>query len=438
MTRHHRLAAAFGLVALLTSGVALASTPFAGEDFDGGTIGGFTADTMEFTPALPGQIDPNTMTEVPLSSSQPFRSGFGTSRFDRFGEVSRLDTRFSGDDEGIPFALADDSLGTFEADTEGFVALDKTDDFVLSTDPDNGQNPGGNVSAEWTFDISGRENLELSIDFGMFGTFEATDSYEFTYSIDGAPAESAFSITGLEGVFYSYTMDSGTFVDRTTNGFFSETDWNDLVQFGEEPGVIEFHPADTGLDGDSVAQDGFIPVTFADGVEEVRANTDINVNGTFNETEFEPVQNPLGITTGDGSLVAEALVADFVAYTTALNGTGSTLTLTLNGVSNGGDEYFVFDNIVLSEADDIGLAADFNGDGTVDLLDLDILGANFGGPGTAATGDANGDMTVDLLDLDILGSQFGQSASAAAAIPEPAAAALALLAMAGVARRSRS
>jgi hypothetical protein len=60
------------------------------------------------------------------------------------------------------------------------------------------------------------------------------------------------------------------------------------------------------------------------------------------------------------------------------------------------------------------LDADFNGDGSVDLLDLDILGGNFGaGPGaTASQGDANGDGNIDLLDLDILGSEFGSSSSA--------------------------
>lgn len=68
-----------------------------------------------------------------------------------------------------------------------------------------------------------------------------------------------------------------------------------------------------------------------------------------------------------------------------------------------------------------GLAADFNGDGRVDLLDLDILGSNFGAIGVGmGQGDANGDGSVDLLDLDILGSTFGQS-STAFAIPEPAA-----------------
>lgn len=68
---------------------------------------------------------------------------------------------------------------------------------------------------------------------------------------------------------------------------------------------------------------------------------------------------------------------------------------------------------------------DANGDGSVDLLDLDILGSNFGvSPASLSQGDFNGDNVVDLLDLDILGSNFGAMASASIAVPEPGAATL--------------
>lgn len=55
-----------------------------------------------------------------------------------------------------------------------------------------------------------------------------------------------------------------------------------------------------------------------------------------------------------------------------------------------------------------GIRGDFNADNTVDLLDLDTMGTNFGaGPGAGFPGgDANGDGFVDLLDLDLLGANF--------------------------------
>lgn len=83
------------------------------------------------------------------------------------------------------------------------------------------------------------------------------------------------------------------------------------------------------------------------------------------------------------------------------------------------------------------LVGDINGDGSVDLLDLDILGANFGafspppGPGS---GDLNGDGNIDLLDLDILGANFGTTS--ATTVPEPAGVVL-LLAAIAVASRHR-
>ena len=65
-----------------------------------------------------------------------------------------------------------------------------------------------------------------------------------------------------------------------------------------------------------------------------------------------------------------------------------------------------------------GVQGDANGDGAVDLLDLDILGANFGAtPANISQGDFNGDNVVDLLDLDILGANFG--VGTAAGVPEP-------------------
>ena len=73
----------------------------------------------------------------------------------------------------------------------------------------------------------------------------------------------------------------------------------------------------------------------------------------------------------------------------------------------------------------IALPGDANADGKVDLLDLDILGGNFGlTPADLSDGDFNDDDVVDLLDLDILGANFGAMQMSAAAVPEPGAAML--------------
>ncbi|MEO0531515.1 MAG: dockerin type I domain-containing protein, partial [Planctomycetota bacterium] len=97
--------------------------------------------------------------------------------------------------------------------------------------------------------------------------------------------------------------------------------------------------------------------------------------------------------------------------------------------------YVDFDSPIFIEAAPM-FPGDANGDGTVDLLDLDILGSNFGTTEGAgfADGDFNGDGAVDLLDLDILGGNFGQSASAVA-VPEPSAMVLVTLAGLAIWRR---
>lgn len=86
------------------------------------------------------------------------------------------------------------------------------------------------------------------------------------------------------------------------------------------------------------------------------------------------------------------------------------------------------------------LPGDINADGSVDLLDLDILGTNWGGYGVGQPGgDINNDNVVDLLDLDILGGNFGVSVgpAMAAAVPEPTSLLLlaGLLGVAAAARR---
>jgi hypothetical protein len=80
------------------------------------------------------------------------------------------------------------------------------------------------------------------------------------------------------------------------------------------------------------------------------------------------------------------------------------------------------------------LEADFNQDGDVDGGDLNAWKAGFGDGTTKAEGDADADADVDGRDLLTWQRQLGQSPPAtiaAGAVPEPSAAMLALLAVAG-------
>lgn len=60
------------------------------------------------------------------------------------------------------------------------------------------------------------------------------------------------------------------------------------------------------------------------------------------------------------------------------------------------------------------------------------------GGATLATGDFNGDGNVDITDLNILSDYYGTSAAGSAAIPEPAALVLVLAALATWRHRPRS
>lgn len=91
-------------------------------------------------------------------------------------------------------------------------------------------------------------------------------------------------------------------------------------------------------------------------------------------------------------------------------------------------------------------SADFNADGIVNLLDLDILGANWEATNaTLGQGDANGDQRVDLLDLDLLGAQWEQGSTAFAQtlaaggllVPEPMTALLVAIGTATLVTRRR-
>ena len=220
-------------------------------------------------------------------------------------------------------------------------------------------------------------------------------------------------------------MDSGTFTDRFPYpSFFSAAEWDDLVTNGPTPGVYEFLARDNGLNGDTTAQDGFVPVTFLSGTEEIRAYKE----GTFDQTEFLAYRNPL-FANPTASPTANAnnfstgtmLTNDFKTISKMIEGTGSTLTLTFTGRTNdsAGQEFMTFDNILLSEFEAPGLAGDYNGDGSVNAADYTVW----------RDGNSPDDTTAGY---DLWAANYGRTTAPSVSVPEPASLVVLLSAVAGV------
>ena len=157
---------------------------------------------------------------------------------------------------------------------------------------------------------------------------------------------------------------------------------------------------------------------------EITDSTDPLAPMSFINPEFEDfvVDDPLEFS--DGSQLSNQLTE----FTTAIVGTGSILTLTFTGNTNGSDEFFVFDEILLSGDEVVGgdLTGDFNGDGEVNAADYVILR------------DSSPDVAGDFADFV---NNFGATSAppvSASAVPEPTTATFAMLLLGfGIAHRRR-
>ena len=393
--------------------VAMAN-PFAGEDFD---TGGLDAVTAVYNP------DNNA------------NGGAYSSAFDRFGITGR--TQGPAFPPAPPFDAVDDSAGSFAPDRLGVIPTGKMDNFFLIGDTVNGDTQngsGGQESATWTFDISGRSNIQLSIDMGMVGSFDNDDLFNFSYQIDAQPVQNAFLVQRdtVNDVPYTVTMESGDEYDRydIPGAFFDELNWLVLTDpLGGPTASFFYHP-------DDADQDGFVDLTGSiDGTVATRAYGETNEFGTFDTTEQELFENPLQVTSPSGVTV---LTNDLQTISTPIVGTGTTLTLTLDAFANGSLEYFVFDDIELEEVVPTTLVGDFNEDGMVDDADYAFLRNGLGVDAEPlGTGDGSG--TLDAGDLPFWINNFGASSPAAVAgVPEPATGVLAFAMIAGLAVRRRS
>lgn len=206
---------------------------------------------------------------------------------------------------GVPFSLVDDSVVSvsnpanppFAADAEGVYGQNSdfaNDFFALS---DTREWTLAERTTTWTFDIAGFENPQLSIDLGGIsdaasGGFSAATDVKFTVQIDGNPVQTAFDLDAIAkpAGFSTRPMDDG---DASGGG-------RVLIVSGDN-GVIK-----------RLAEDG-----------SVASNTILDKT---------PASGP-----GAGKLDT---------FTTAINGTGAVLTLTM--IADVPFEAMAFDNILIS------------------------------------------------------------------------------------------
>lgn len=153
-----------------------------------------------------------------ITSSVPALDGGGG---DYFGVGSR--NAWPQDGTGVPFGIGDDSASNyssedslFETDDEGIFGQnsDFDNNFFAISDSDEFE---AEQVASWTFDISGATGLSVSIDMGgisndSFGGFnlEETDVV-FTAQIDGGATQTLFDLDAVENTsgFVTRPMDSG-------------------------------------------------------------------------------------------------------------------------------------------------------------------------------------------------------------------------------------
>ena len=139
-----------------------------------------------------------------LTFSQTPAAGAFSSAGDGFETYQR------GVSASIPYSLLDDTAITYPGDSLGIVDDYKTDAWFGVTDIVNGDNPSGTGQAQWTFDISGYTGIEISIDMGAMGDFEASgDYFNWTYSIDAGSAQPLFTSSIDEAGSYDYILAGG-------------------------------------------------------------------------------------------------------------------------------------------------------------------------------------------------------------------------------------
>jgi fibronectin-binding autotransporter adhesin len=314
----------------------------------------------------------------------------------------------------------------------------------------------GDVNLTETFFYLGAANqLAASSHVKMLDTYSELDINGHNTTIAGLSStasntwvENAHDVTGNPGVNGTLTINNATGDNSSFAGNFRDiggsasgsTNTLSLTKTG--PGMQTFtgNMQNTGI---TTVQAGTLKLSGA-GAQ----NAVLNLGGTdlqggtilFNYSAGGTASDPVATITS--LLTASAGGGTATAWTTGKfkDSTAGTTGLTLGWIDNptsspltsGAATIPAFTTEVKAT-----YPGDFNLDGVVNLQDLDIWKANFGGAsGTWATGDSNYDGIVNLTDLDLWKANFGKPTLAddpvtahggvGAAVPEPGTLALLL------------
>ncbi len=172
------------------------------------------------------------------------------------GDMFGIASRTNSGSNGLPFTISDDSNGTFATDTLGIVDATDLGNFFGVCDTWNGDNGNAGGQADWTFNIGGASNVDVSIDMAAMGDFEAgQDLYDFTYSYDGVNYFSLFAGAVDDQTDQDYTMAGGAVVNlndpMTMNGVYLDNNFQTLSANAAGSGSTFYLRFNGGGDGGS-------------------------------------------------------------------------------------------------------------------------------------------------------------------------------------------
>ena len=209
-----------------------------------------------------------------LSYQNQFTGGFSSSQ-DAFHVVKSNDLLFAPEQFLDRSHQAADSLGLVDVTESNF-----THSFVVS-DTVNSDHNLGFLSAIWTFDISGYQNIELSMAVAAMGDFETSDKFSFSYAFDNNAHSQIWSSSVDTASSFEYQMADGKMVRL-----------NDPLKINGKVVSDQFSLLNKSIAGfgDSLS---LIFSAKADGGSEVFAFNNLKVYGEAKPAQ--PVPEPQGI-----------------------------------------------------------------------------------------------------------------------------------------------